>query len=134
MMEILNKSDMIRLVKFCCVGGFGVFIGIGLLFMFTDIFGLFYILSAILSFFIGLIYHYLANNYWTFSDMQNDNLFIGGIKFMMISILYFLFHLVILFVLTSIFEVYYLVSAMFAILTGFMLKYVLSYFWVWRVH
>lgn len=55
-----------RPIKFCLVGGTGALLQLGLLTFFTEITGLFYVMSAVVAIIVATIWNYLWNNFWTF--------------------------------------------------------------------
>lgn len=57
-----------RPIKFLTVGGLGIGINLGLLAFFTEVVGLWYVLSSFLAIITTTIFSYLANNYWTFKN------------------------------------------------------------------
>jgi len=55
-----------RFIKFCCVGASGAAITFFLTWLFTDIFGLFYLLSLVFAVGVATITNYTFNALWTF--------------------------------------------------------------------
>lgn len=123
---------MLRLFKFSLVGGIGAVSLLGLMFLFTDILGLYYMISAVISGIIITSYNYFVNNYWTFGDRSNGGTVIGGSKFLAVSILYHGFYYPSLYLFTSVLNIHYLISVIIVTIIGFLLKYFLCYVWVWR--
>lgn len=67
-LALLYISKFQRPIKFCMVGGSGALLQLSLLALFTEVFGLFYILSSVASIGIVTWWTYLWNNYWTFKQ------------------------------------------------------------------
>lgn len=134
------SPEIIRLIKFLIVGGVGTLISLGLLTLFTEVFGFYYMISAVLSSFIGVSYNYLANNYWSFSDKKNKDMKAGYRKFIVVMILYFVVYYLLLYLFAEfIFKDFifyfvkgYMMAAALAIIMSTIPKYLLSLLWVWK--
>ncbi|MDM8000434.1 MAG: GtrA family protein [Dehalococcoidia bacterium] len=132
----LRGQDILRLVKFCLVGLSGVFVSVGTLWLLTDVAGLFYVMSAILSHVLSVTNNFAWNQIWTFRDRSR------GIRFSVIVIRWFKFLLTtgiaaglflgILTLLTEVFGLYYIVSALCAIAIATPVNFLTSNFWVWK--
>lgn len=57
-----------RPIKFGIVGGTGALIQLAVLKVLTDVFGIYYMFSAVLAILLALCWTYTANNYWTFKQ------------------------------------------------------------------
>ena len=131
---------MIRLVKFLIIGGTGVAINLGLLALLTEIFGLYYMLSAVIVSFFGIAYNYLANNFWSFSDRKNNDMASGFGKFLTVMIMYSIIYYGGLYLFTElilkdfVFFIIkgYMIAAVLAIVIATIPKYVLCFLWVWK--
>ncbi|MFC1900549.1 glycosyltransferase, partial [Chloroflexota bacterium] len=66
-----RTGELMRFVKFCLVGISGVLVNIGLLWLLTDVIGLFYLLSAAISIETSIVTNFLLNDYYTFSDRNS---------------------------------------------------------------
>jgi len=146
MCDIINKiklyfPEIIRLVKFLVVGGTGMLVSLGLLFLFTEIFGFYYMVSAILVGLINTTFNFFANHWWSFSDRNDISLKYGYAKFIMVMILYFAVYYVMLYILTEFvfksFSFYfmkdYMLSSLCATVIATIPKYILCFVWVWKI-
>jgi len=109
-----------RYVKFAIVGGVGSIINWSILYALTEYAGLWYILSSIIGLLIVGTINYFANHYWTFKNEkgQNSNLFFGWMKYQVSNGLCSLIYLGVLALLTEKFGVWYMFSAMLAVLVS----------------
>jgi len=57
-----------KILKFLVVGGIGIGINLGLLAFFTEVAGIFYILSSAIGIFVATVWNFILNNLWTFGD------------------------------------------------------------------
>jgi putative flippase GtrA len=142
MCEIRNKikqyfPEIIRLIKFLLVGGTGMLINLGLLFVFTEIFGLYYMISAIIAGFLNVTYNFFANRFWSFAD-RDVSLVSGYMKFIVTMGLYFVVYAGSLYFLTEFvfgsFSFYfvkgYMISAILSTIVATIPKYVMCFIWV----
>jgi len=98
------------------VGGVAFIFDFGTLYLFTEYLGLHYILSATISFIIGLLINYTLSIYFVFNKRSLKNKKIEFFIFLIIGIFGLIFNDVVIWVLTDIFYLYYLVSKMVATL------------------
>jgi hypothetical protein len=63
-----DGKEVCRLVKSCLVGLSGVVFSVGSLRFLTDVAGLFYVISAILSHLFSVTNNFIRNQTWTFRD------------------------------------------------------------------
>jgi len=63
---LLHIHKFQKPIKFLIVGGIGMGINLGFLWIFTEVGHIYYILSSALAIVIATVWNYLCNNYWTF--------------------------------------------------------------------
>ena len=69
-----------RLMQFALVGGAAAALQSGLLWLFVDIGGLYYLLGSVIAIEITIVTQYVVNNAWTFADRANQgDAFLGGL-------------------------------------------------------
>jgi len=129
-----KSKESSRLIKFSIVGLSGAFITEGLLWLLTDVFGIYYVLSALLSTEIAIINNFIWNEVWTFKDRAhgtlNDSL-TRFVKFNLSRILGMMISVVLLFLLTEVFGIYYLISNLSAVIIVFIINYLFSGAYIW---
>ena len=59
---------MIKIIKFCIVGGINTLITLILFYILNKILGVNYIFSTVIGYLIGMINSYILNKKWTFHD------------------------------------------------------------------
>ncbi|HDS45021.1 MAG TPA: GtrA family protein [Methanomicrobia archaeon] len=131
------ESDAIRLFKFSIVGGIGAVINTGLLWLFTDLAGIFYLYSSAIAIEIAIIMQFLMNDRWTFKEQRTtrvaqflkriikSNIWRSGGLAVNIGVLY---------ALTEYAGLYYLLSNIVGILCAFLLNYLFESRLTWGVH
>jgi len=77
MIEKLLKSQtdntLIQLFRYTFVGGVAFIVDFSLLFIFTDFFGIYYLISAALAFLLGLTTNYILSIIWVFNKRTLKN-------------------------------------------------------------
>lgn len=136
--EKINLSHEIKkFIKFSIVGGSGILVNMGLLYLFTEYFGMFYLLSSVCAILLAMINNFIWNDCWTWRDQRKPGLkafVIRLIKFCAVaSIAGYGGNLGVLYLLTHFFHVHYLLSNLIGIAIGTMLNYFLNNVWTFRV-
>jgi putative flippase GtrA len=120
------KQDFIRLVRFSIVGVIGAGINTVLLWLMTDLAGIYYLLSSALAIEIAILIQFLLNDRWTFREKKTN-----GVKQFFVRILKsnlwrsggLLVNIGVLYLLTEYVGIYYLISNIFGILCAFLWNY-----------
>ncbi len=75
MTELINKlfinqtnNSFLQFIRYGFVGGIAAIVNIGMLYVFTDMFHIHYIVSNVLSFTLGLIVNYILSKKFVFSN------------------------------------------------------------------
>ena len=111
-----NETDsiFIQFFRYLFVGGFAFLVDFFLLYFFSDICGIYYLISAALSFIISLIVNYLISTFWVFNKNQIDNKIVEFTVFSLIGVVGLIFTEIILYLCTDVLGIYYLVSKIIA--------------------
>ncbi|MDZ7400914.1 MAG: GtrA family protein [candidate division KSB1 bacterium] len=128
--------DVVRFAKFGIVGGSGIFVNMGGLWFFTEVVGLYYLISSVLAIALAMISNFIWNDLWTWRDRGEPGVrayLTRMAKFILVSsIAAYIGNLGILWVLTHFFHVYYLISNLIGIAVGTILNYSVNNFWTFR--
>lgn len=130
-----TSGELKRMVKFAMVGGTGMGVNMGLLFLLTDKLGLLYVISAIFSWETSILSMFTLHELWTFRDSRlsgASNIFRRVVRFNAIRLASLAMNLAILSCLTELLGIYYLVSALIAIVIVFIWNYLASSNLVWE--
>jgi dolichol-phosphate mannosyltransferase len=130
-----RKGELLRIVKFCLVGASGVGVNEGLLWLLKEKAGLPYLGSAAVAIETSIITNFILNNYFTFPERNQPGVkafFNRLFKFNLVSLAGLGINLGILWLLTDVFGVYYLVSNLVGIVIAFLWNYFLNTWWTWR--
>jgi len=118
--------------KFALVGLIGTFVNLAFLYLFTDIFGIYYLISAIFSFFISVLGNFVLNKIWTFEETLKYKTLKKGLQFLMVSVVALSINLFFLYLFTEFFKIYYLISQVLAIGVGLFFNFLGNKFWTFN--
>ena len=96
-----------QLIKFGIVGIIATIVDFLILFIFTEYFHIYYLISSTLSFIISLIVNYILSIYWVF-DVKKRN-FKELILFVILSVIGLLINQIILYIGSDLLNIYYLI-------------------------
>ncbi|MDR0866654.1 MAG: GtrA family protein [Candidatus Symbiothrix sp.] len=104
-----TNNWLIQFIRYFFVGGIAAIVNFLFLFIFTDIFNLYYLLSNVLAFIFGLITNYVLSKKFVFrTDVGNKK--IEFLTYGLIGVIGLIFDTGLLYFFTSITGLYYLVS------------------------
>ncbi len=128
-----QKGELLRFLKFCAVGLSGVLVNEGLLWLLTEIAGLYYRLSGALSYEASIISNFVLNDYFTFPDRRSKEPFWKRLlKFNAVSLGGWAINQGTLWFFTEIVGFHYLVSNLIGIAIATMWNYVINTWWTWK--
>lgn len=107
-----EKTDniFIQLFRYIFVGGTAFIVDFFFLYFFSDILGIYYLISAIFSFIISVLLNYLMSTKWVFNQGNIENKILEFNLFILISTLGLIFTEILLYFFTDVLGVYYLIS------------------------
>jgi len=130
-----RKGELNRFLKYCLVGASGVLINMGLLWLLTEVVGLYYLVSAIFSIETSIITNFTLNDYFTFPDRRTRGAthFLARLgKFNVVSLAGLGVNMGVLWTLTSVLGIHYLVSNLAGIAAATLWNYVANFWWTWK--
>lgn len=107
-----SERTIIQLFRYFVVGGAAFLVDFGSLFVLTDFFGVYYLISAAIAFILGLIVNYGLSISWVFNNrtLQNSTLEFG--VFSLIGIVGLGLNEIFIWFFTAEIGFYYLISKM----------------------
>lgn len=105
-----TNNSFLQFFRYIFVGGIAAIVNIGALFVFTDIFGIHYIISNILGFILGLITNYLLSKMFIFTNENGMNKRKEFISYAIIGIIGLGVDTLFMLICTSGLGIYYLLS------------------------
>jgi dolichol-phosphate mannosyltransferase len=127
-----------RFLRFCTVGLSGVFVNEGTLRFFTETGSIYYVYSSILACEIAIVSNFLFNEFWTFQDRSNQRPTVIDrlrrfLKFNLICAIGVILNVTVLWALTDLAGLYYLISNLFGIGVSTLWNYGLNSNITWEV-
>ncbi len=104
----------LQLFRYIFVGGTAFVVDFFFLYFFSDICGIYYLISAVLSFIISVLVNYLMSTKWVFNQDNIQNKVLEFNLFILISTIGLGFTEILLYFFTDIVGLYYLVSKVIA--------------------
>src|SRR4029078_12400792 len=118
--------------KFALVGIIGIVVNQVALYALTDGLGIYYIWSAILASQLSTLNNFLLTELWVFRDRDHrSHVLYRYLVFNLLNIATLVIRVPVLFVLTDLLGVHYLISNLVAIGLTFGVRYVVADNWIW---
>ena len=125
---------MAQTIKYFLVGGIGVAINLGLLYILTDFLGIWYILSQGIAIAVSITNNFFLHRYWTFkNEIAEPKTVQRYIKFFIVSVVGMSIQLGLTFILVENFALYYLYAAVIAIGSASAFNYLLYRKWTFEI-
>ena len=119
-------------IKFSFVGFLTFLINIVSLYILTDIKNVEPIVAAIIIFIFIVIVQYTLNNIWSFKEIKVKNKITGALKYTIITISASFIYLSLFSLFVYVFDIYVILSAVFATVLSFIPKFIACKLFVWR--
>lgn len=129
---MMKKSFLKQFLKFAVVGCINTLINLFVLYVLTEFFGIYYLISAVFAFVVAVGNSFVMNKLWTFEEKFKDNTLKKSIKFYLVSIAALLVNLFFLYFFTEIIGFYYLLSQIFAIAISLWINFLGNKFWTFK--
>lgn len=130
--ELLNFSVSKEFIKFAIVGVVNTAINLSVLYVLTEFFGLWYILSSLLAFLVAVTNSFIMNTLWTFKSNIKHKTATKYTKFFIVSAITALFNIFFLYVFTEFFGLWYMLSQLIAIALTLMMNFIGNKFWTYK--
>jgi putative flippase GtrA len=130
--NIISKSFIKRLIKFAFVGFVGTLVNISILYILTEFFNIYYIISEIIAFLISGLHNYIFNKIWTFNENIEEKIIQKYFKFITISLISLVVNLSILFILVEFYLIWYIHAEIGAICCAFLINFFGNKIWTFK--
>ncbi len=134
--DLAGWKEIRTVIKFGIVGITGIFINMGFLFIFSEIFHIFYLISGFLAIELSIINNFIWNDLWTFGKEKNQVFSLVTHRFLsyhIVSIGGMLINICVLVFLTEIVGFYYLISNLLGIFIAFSWNFLANRMTTWRI-
>ncbi len=110
--RIKRKTDnvFIQIIRYFISGGIATIADFGLLYLLTEFLGLYYLLSAVISFSVGLLITYLFSVTWIFNQRRISNRWIELLVFSVIGVVGLLLTYLFMQYFTEVIKLHYMLS------------------------
>ena len=115
-------------IKFIISGGTAAIVNLLLLYFFTDIVGLWYITSSVLSFIVAFVVSFCFQKFWTFQDGSTDKMHTQVAFYLVVTVTNLCINTFFIYLLVEFFAVHYLFAQ---IITGIIIA--CESFFVYRI-
>lgn len=123
----------VRLIKFVCVGGSGLVVNMGLLYLLTEKLSVPYKVSSIIAIETSILSNFFLNNFWTWQERRGSAFFQRMLRYhISVLISAFLINWIFLVLFTEWFGLYYLVSNFIGIALGTLANFILNDKWTFK--
>lgn len=130
--RLISKPFIKQLIKFAFVGAIGTIINLTILYIFTEFFLVYYIISEIFAFIAATINNYILNKFWTFKEKLHEKLIKKYVKYIAISLIALILNISILFILVEYFYLWYIFAELVAIFGAFMINFMGNKLWTFK--
>lgn len=135
--SVLNyiKTNLIhpRVIKFSIVGGIGVLVNMGILYIFTEYFHIIYLISSLFAIELSIISNFILNDFWTWGERKKKKFYQRLIQYHITAgITAFLANWLLLIFLTEVLDIYYLISNLIGIGIGMLSNFILNDIWTFH--
>ena len=120
----LSRNTYLQMIKFGFIGALGTIVNLLILYLFTDIFQIHYIVSEIFAYIISLIHNYLLNKRFTFKETLEYKFLIKFSYYFLICLISLIINLFILYILVEFFIMWYVFAELVAISGGFLVNFI----------
>ena len=130
-----RRRESLRFGKFAMVGGSGIVVNEGILWLLTHFAGLPYQISAIFGIEASIVSNFVLNDYFTFADRrtgQGQSFIRRLLKFNLTCLAGAAIQYGLLLLFTEVFGLYYLVSNLIGIIVATIWNYFINLLWTWR--
>lgn len=122
-----------KILKFGLVGGSGVVVNMGVLYLLTHYAKVNYKISSVFAIELSIITNFLLNNYWTWKGQQEKNFWLKMMQYhISVGFTAILANWLLLVFLTEVVGIYYLISNLIGIGVGMLLNFVVNDLWTFR--
>ena len=105
-----TNNSLIQLFRYCFVGGFAFIVDAGGLFVLTEYAGIYYLLSATISFILGLVVNYLLSTAWIFKKSKLSTRWTEFLIYSVIGVVGLGLNTLFLWLFTDCLHIYYMLS------------------------
>lgn len=107
-------ASHMRVFRYVISGGTAAATNIGFLYLFTGVFGIWYVLSSVMSFVLAFGISFTFQKYWTFKDHSTEAVVTQGASYFIVSIVNLGLNTLLIYLLTDFAGIFYILSQIIA--------------------
>jgi putative flippase GtrA len=121
-----EKTDdvLLQFLRYTCVGGIAFSVDFSTLFILTELFGIYYLISAAFAFVLGLVTNYCASVLWVFNKRTLQSRFLEFAAFALIGLVGLGLNEFFLWLFTEEFAIHYLLSKMISAVLVYLFNFI----------
>lgn len=108
MINFLQKHKQI--VKYLIAGGTSAFVDLSLLYFFTDVLGVWYLISAGLAFVLAFFISFFLQKFWTFRDGDKEAMYKQMGAYLAVALINFVINIILMYVMVDGLKVWYMLA------------------------
>jgi len=99
-----------QIIKYIISGGTAAAVNLGLLYFFTAVLNLWYLLSSVLAFIVSFLVSFFLQKFWTFGDSKKDIIYKQMAVYLFITLINLGINTASMYILVDYFKVWYMLS------------------------
>lgn len=127
-----KKEIILQFFKFALVGLIGTFVNIFILYILTEYFNIYYLISAFCAFFVAVTTNFIFNKIWTFREKIYERITKEYVNFFLVSFFALLVNIFFLYIFTEFLGIYYITSQIIAIGISLMINFIGNKIWTFH--
>ena len=127
-----KKEVVFQFFKFAFVGLIGTFVNIFILYILTEYFNIFYIMSAFCAFLVAVTTNFIFDKIWTFNEKIYERIAKEYSTFFFVSLSALSVNIFFLYVFTEFLGIYYIISQIMAIGISLMINFIGNKIWTFH--
>jgi len=132
MSKLFLNSFIKQLFKFAFVGAIGTIVNLSILYILTEFFHVYYILSEMIAFSAASLNNYILDKIWTFKEEIREKIINKYFRFLIISLVALVVNISILFILVEFYEIWYIFAEIGAICCAFLVNFFGNKIWTFN--
>ena len=128
----MEKKTYKQFLKFAIVGIANTLINLAVLYILTEFFGIYYMLSAVIAFLFAVTNSFLLNKTWTFEEKIKYKTKSKYAKFIFVSIIALVVNLILLYALVEYLGVWYMAAQVIGILSNLLVNFFGNKLWTFK--
>ncbi len=106
----MNFFSFLKIMRYIVSGGITTFVDLSLLYIFTDAFHIWYLLSAVFAFIIAFFVSFFMQKYWTFQDVSKEGIHKQMITYLLIALINLGINTLLMYIFVNTIHLHYMIA------------------------